>query len=106
MPKKSSTKLKFKPVVSCVELNPEQAVLSCNCYNTGVKWIWIYTGEIWNYETSVVYDGVPANGPDFTIHGCSSWNPKTPIYGCPNNGSPSGQVYGGNADKVSSQTSS
>jgi hypothetical protein len=29
-------KPKFKPSVTRVKLNPEQAVLSCNCYNTGL----------------------------------------------------------------------
>jgi hypothetical protein len=29
-------KPKFKPVITRVKLNPEQAVLSCDCYNTGV----------------------------------------------------------------------
>lgn len=29
-------KLKFKPVVTRVKLNPEQAVLFCNCYMSGV----------------------------------------------------------------------
>lgn len=28
-------KPKFKPVVTRVKLNPEQAVLQCNCYNSG-----------------------------------------------------------------------
>jgi hypothetical protein len=27
-------KKKFKPVITRVKLNPEQAVLTCNCYNT------------------------------------------------------------------------
>jgi len=31
MPKK----LKFKPEITRIKLNPEQAVLSCACYNTG-----------------------------------------------------------------------
>ncbi len=28
-------KPKFKPVITRVKLNPEQAVLTCSCYNTG-----------------------------------------------------------------------
>jgi hypothetical protein len=28
-------KPKFKPVITRVRLNPEQAVLACNCYNNG-----------------------------------------------------------------------
>ncbi len=30
-----SPKPKFKPEISRVELNPEQAVLTCDCYNHG-----------------------------------------------------------------------
>lgn len=30
-----SKKLKFKPVISRVKLNPEQAVLACSGYTTG-----------------------------------------------------------------------
>lgn len=32
-----SRKAKFKPEITRVKLNPEQAVLSCDCYNTGYK---------------------------------------------------------------------
>lgn len=28
-------KLKFRPRITRVKLNPEQAVLACSCYNTG-----------------------------------------------------------------------
>jgi len=34
MPKKP----KFKPEITRVKLNPEQAVLSCNCYDQGYIW--------------------------------------------------------------------
>ena len=30
-------KTRFSPVVTRIKLNPEQAVLSCACYNTGNK---------------------------------------------------------------------
>jgi hypothetical protein len=30
-----SKKKKFKPVITRVKLNPEQAVLTCNCYSDG-----------------------------------------------------------------------
>lgn len=30
-------KEKFKPEITKVELNPEQAVLSCSCYNFGFQ---------------------------------------------------------------------
>ncbi len=31
-------KPKFRPVISRIKLNPEQAVLSCNCFEFGVAW--------------------------------------------------------------------
>jgi hypothetical protein len=31
-------KLKFKPTITRVKLNPEQAVLTCGCYTTGGRW--------------------------------------------------------------------
>ncbi len=31
-------KLKLKPVITRVKLNPEQAVLSCTCFDAGVIW--------------------------------------------------------------------
>ncbi len=34
-------KLKFRPVVTRIKLNPEQAVLSCACYTTGLRAIFI-----------------------------------------------------------------
>jgi len=34
-------KLKFRPRISRVKLNPEQAVLSCNCYDLGSSLQWI-----------------------------------------------------------------
>ena len=33
-----SRKAKFRPVISRVRLNPEQAVLSCSCYDHGTAW--------------------------------------------------------------------
>lgn len=33
-----SRKPRFKPEITRVKLNPEQTVLSCNCYNTGLVW--------------------------------------------------------------------
>ncbi len=32
-----SRKPKFKPQITRVKLNPEQAVLACTCYNTGKR---------------------------------------------------------------------
>ncbi|MFH0798814.1 MAG: hypothetical protein V2A66_01390 [Pseudomonadota bacterium] len=43
MPKKP----KFRPVVTRVELNPEQAVLECNCMSDPV-----YGGQYWNESSS------------------------------------------------------
>lgn len=34
----SRTKPKFKPEITRVKLNPEQAVLLCGCYGAGLKW--------------------------------------------------------------------
>lgn len=31
-------KKKFKPVITRVKLNPEQAVLACSCFSTGYMW--------------------------------------------------------------------
>jgi hypothetical protein len=33
-----SKKMKFKPRITRVKLNPEQAVLTCDCYDTGENW--------------------------------------------------------------------
>lgn len=43
-----SKKLKFKPVISRVKLNPEQAVLTCGCYNTQR----VHTGA-WNESSDL-----------------------------------------------------
>jgi hypothetical protein len=37
-------KPKFKPVITRVKLNPEQAVLACACYSTGKTYI-SYVGD-------------------------------------------------------------
>lgn len=42
-------KPKFRPVITRIKLNPEQAVLSCNCYG-------------WGHQTAVAGSGVPLNG--------------------------------------------
>lgn len=36
-------KLKFKPVITRIKLNPEQAVLACSCY--GSRLVWTRTGR-------------------------------------------------------------
>jgi len=33
-----SRKPKFKPEIKRIKLNPEQAVLACQCFNTGGHW--------------------------------------------------------------------
>jgi len=30
-------RIKFKPAINKIRLNPEQAVLTCDCYNAGYK---------------------------------------------------------------------
>ena len=32
-------KLRFKPVITRIKLNPEQAVLACTCYSQGRTWV-------------------------------------------------------------------
>lgn len=72
MPKK----LKFKPVITRVKLNPEQAVLACSCVSVGVRtdcnYLWssngAMTGQVCNgarpasaiphYGCNVVSSGV------------------------------------------------
>lgn len=34
---RENKKPKFKPVITRIKLNPEQAVLQCSCYDIGVK---------------------------------------------------------------------
>ncbi len=63
-------KLKFRPEVTWIHLNPEQAVLSCNCYQYGSKW-WIGTayysdgilrqvcysaGKLWEPDNACITD--------------------------------------------------
>jgi len=35
MEKKNGRKPKFKPTITRIKLNPEQAVLACSCYDSG-----------------------------------------------------------------------
>jgi len=51
-PSKKGRKMKFRPEITRVKLNPEQAVLSCSCYDSGVD----YTTKVWstNWDTSGV----------------------------------------------------
>lgn len=43
-------KKKFRPIITRVKLNPEQAVLQCPCYNAGYQY---------NSAGSNVYPGYP-----------------------------------------------
>lgn len=45
------TKPKFKPVITMIKLNPEQAVLACSCYGRGRA----YTGRSWSRRSTVCY---------------------------------------------------
>ncbi len=65
-------KPKFRPKITWVKLNPEQAVLSCNCYNTGThvtgntKW-----SSTWIPEPAC--SGPPGSkGTDLTDTGAST----------------------------------
>ena len=40
----SAKKKKFKPVITQVKLNPEQAVLSCECYDSGFMSFGFFSG--------------------------------------------------------------
>ena len=40
--KKRDRKLKFRPRITRIKLNPEQAVLTCDCYSNGwIPWVGI-----------------------------------------------------------------
>lgn len=47
-------KPKFKPVITRVKLNPEQAVLTCNCYSGVVPLF--YSGVGWSRSTSYTFN--------------------------------------------------
>ncbi len=40
-------KPKFRPVITRVKLNPEQAVLTCNCFDAGEVAVEPYEMELW-----------------------------------------------------------
>jgi hypothetical protein len=50
-------KKKFKPVVTKIKLNPEQAVLQCSCYNTGFVAYGSYPGYNWSVKRSTCASG-------------------------------------------------
>jgi len=47
-------KPKFKPLITRVHLNPEQAVLSCNCWSSNKYWTTINWGLAWNNGSGTV----------------------------------------------------
>jgi len=59
-------KPKFRPKITRVKLNPEQAVLTCNCYSTG-----IIGDDIPGGYTGCYYDG------SFKTTGLSRTNPPS-----------------------------
>jgi len=62
---KKGRKMKFRPEITRVKLNPEQAVLSCNCHSMGYFWA---GKDPWR--------GNPAGGQDdssfLAEHGCGT----------------------------------
>ena len=57
-------KLKFKPKITRVKLNPEQAVLACTCWNVGNNWEYVVGGPLNPYApviTSTPCSGRQAN---------------------------------------------
>jgi len=60
-----SKKPKFRPKITRVKLNYEQAVLTCDCYNVGRHIVIVGGGTDWFYT--------------FTTHQPLSWLPTTHI---------------------------
>lgn len=68
-----SRKPKFKPVIRRVKLNPEQAVLTCDCYDVGLKTLEGYgslghepfTGEIVTCGAARGYVHLTTSEPGF-----------------------------------------
>lgn len=58
-------KPKFKPVITRVKLNPEQAVLSCNCYSIGT----LSSGVFWKGGTSttMLCTGIRSGWPNHPV---------------------------------------
>lgn len=55
-------KPKFRPVITRIKLNPEQAVLTCNCYSRGMMTFMAYIqkGRIW--PNPICQGGKSVNG--------------------------------------------
>jgi len=58
-------KLKFKPEITRVKLNPEQAVLNCNCHGTGWRLSFVRDGG--------AFRAVFCCGEGKTAYGNVSW---------------------------------
>lgn len=75
-------KLKFKPVITRVKLNPEQAVLSCNCFTTGAS---ITGSALWNttplanhcYGAGKLFQPLNGCNPSGTMATYPNWTPGT-----------------------------
>jgi len=52
-------KKKFKPVITRVKLNPEQAVLACDCYHSG------FSADDSGFNSSECYGGGKELGNDY-----------------------------------------
>ena len=67
-----SRKPKFRPEIRRIKLNPEQAVLLCNCYDSGVT-IFLsmeHSGYDWRHTSTPGYcGGTSRQWKEFTIGG-------------------------------------
>ncbi|MBM3246796.1 MAG: hypothetical protein FJZ13_05680 [Candidatus Omnitrophica bacterium] len=62
-------KVKFKPQICRIKLNPEQAVLSCTCFNIGSAW---YLG--WGWPRDQHFIGQKKYGAGGSIEACVQAN--------------------------------
>ncbi|MBN1492822.1 MAG: hypothetical protein JW938_01595 [Candidatus Omnitrophica bacterium] len=70
-------KPKFKPEITRVKLNPEQAVLACTCMAIGMQW----THRSWIAHSSYIDRAMCTWGRDSTNHKPCYTNPLTGYYG-------------------------
>jgi len=67
-----SKKPKFKPTITRVKLNPEQAVLTCGCYSTGQH---AWGGDkYWGHGTWVGHDCVGSGKAIHDLYQCQTTN--------------------------------
>ena len=62
-----SKKPKFKPVITRVKLNPEQAVLACNCYSAGQR---ISAGNLAHWAYATTCSGRSSTAHQHVNHSC------------------------------------